>query len=299
VYFVVIVDLVQTGFTTFSTYEYLVQYWGILAITAAPPKVIVVGPICASIVATAAHSFFVWRIYILSGMNIFAIITCVAIMLVSFCQMIGDFVGCGLFLHDGTSFAALHRTTSAFTVWLAGSLAADVMIAIAMLVILQMARKRTSFKDTSDLITKLSRVAIQTGLVTAVCALVQLTLFLRFNNNDLHQTFAFILGKLYTNSLLGNLNSRRSIVSSAVSSSDHGTYLWSAQNNSQILNSRSIELHSRLKNQTTSGRTATTVNVDRQVYTYDDDAYKKTGLSSINPETVSYDSHHRQNDTLA
>lgn len=76
----------------------------------------------------------------------------------------------------------------------------------------------------------------------------------------------------YTNSLLGNLNSRRSI---NTVKSGGATYLWNSQENPSA--GHSIELSSRLAQ---SGRsrseavTSTTITVDRQIYVQDDDNYK-------------------------
>jgi len=134
--------------------------------------------------------------------------------------MISAFVGSALFLRvDDVS--VLPKLTVAFQIWLAGSFAADVLIAITMLAILRGMRSRSTFRDTGDIITKISRHSVQTGALTALSALAQLVLFVRLPTTNLHQVFAYILGKLYSNSLLANLNAR-------VSPSEQGTYLWNS-----------------------------------------------------------------------
>lgn len=48
-YFVVVVDMVQTAFTTYTAYQFLIQYWGIIEITVDLPSAVIAGPICSSI----------------------------------------------------------------------------------------------------------------------------------------------------------------------------------------------------------------------------------------------------------
>ncbi|KAJ7218648.1 hypothetical protein GGX14DRAFT_437515, partial [Mycena pura] len=65
--------------------------------------------------------------------------------------------------------------------------------------------KRT---DSLPVITKLIYNTIETGAITSVVAIVDVTLFILYTQTNLHQTPAFMLGKLYTSVLLATLNSR-------------------------------------------------------------------------------------------
>ncbi|KAF9561010.1 hypothetical protein CPC08DRAFT_457920 [Agrocybe pediades] len=62
------------------------------------------------------------------------------------------------------------------------------------------------------MVNKLISNSIQTGLITAACAGVDLALFVSFTSRNYHYVPAYILGKLYTNSLLATLNSRRAVM---------------------------------------------------------------------------------------
>ncbi|KAJ3807287.1 hypothetical protein EV368DRAFT_65554 [Lentinula lateritia] len=71
------------------------------------------------------------------------------------------------------------------------------------------ARRRTTFKKTEKLITRLVIAAIETGTVTAVTATVDLILFLLFPNLNYHLCPSLMLSQLYSNTALASLNDRR------------------------------------------------------------------------------------------
>ncbi|KIJ36587.1 hypothetical protein M422DRAFT_124423, partial [Sphaerobolus stellatus SS14] len=95
-------------------------------------------------------------------------------------------------------------------VWLAGSAACDVTIAISMTYYLS--RKETHLKRTSAVINRLIRLTIETGSLTATVAIVDITLYLVFPHQDYHTAPALTLAKLYSNTLLVVFNSRLRIV---------------------------------------------------------------------------------------
>ncbi|KAJ1303223.1 hypothetical protein OPQ81_011421 [Rhizoctonia solani] len=66
---------------------------------------------------------------------------------------------------------------------------------------------RTGFSKTDDIITRLVRLTVQTGLITTLWATTDLILYLGWSHN-LHLFFQLPLCKLYTNSLMSTLNSR-------------------------------------------------------------------------------------------
>ncbi|KAK0194374.1 hypothetical protein F5146DRAFT_998774 [Armillaria mellea] len=67
--------------------------------------------------------------------------------------------------------------------------------------------QKTGFKRSDDLVNKIIRITVQTGLITSVCALVDLITFLSLPSG-IHLIFNLPLSKLYINSLMSSLNSR-------------------------------------------------------------------------------------------
>ncbi|KAJ7754467.1 hypothetical protein B0H16DRAFT_1832343 [Mycena metata] len=67
---------------------------------------------------------------------------------------------------------------------------------------------KTGMEDSDVLIDRIIRLTVQTGLATALCAAIDLILFLT-DPIGLHLIFNIPLCKLYTNSLLSSLNARK------------------------------------------------------------------------------------------
>jgi Family of unknown function (DUF6534) len=90
--------------------------------------------------------------------------------------------------------------------WLAASILCDIIITASLVFFLS--SHRSGIKNTDDIITRLIRATIQTGLMTALWAIMDLIIY-RLEFNSLHLIFNFPLAKIYTNSLMSNLNARR------------------------------------------------------------------------------------------
>jgi len=92
--------------------------------------------------------------------------------------------------------------------WFTTSPAADIMITISMMILLFHAKANSYFEDTRDLLSRLIRTILQTGLLTSLLALIVLPLYLK-NFNGIYGIPWFVLGKSYVISLLANLNARK------------------------------------------------------------------------------------------
>ncbi|GLB38356.1 hypothetical protein LshimejAT787_0502210 [Lyophyllum shimeji] len=90
-------------------------------------------------------------------------------------------------------------------IWLVSASFADMIITSSLVIYLR--RHRTGFKRTDTHIDRIIRLTVQTGLITAVWAFVDLMVYL-LNPTGLHLIFNFPLSKLYTNSLMSSLNAR-------------------------------------------------------------------------------------------
>ncbi|KAG9121956.1 hypothetical protein FRC07_001862 [Ceratobasidium sp. 392] len=102
-------------------------------------------------------------------------------------------------------FSRFDEAKPAVVVWLVMSAIADVVITCVLTWYLH--SHRTGFPRTDDVITRIIRLTIQTGLVTSLWAIVDVILYLSLPNN-LHLLLNIPLCKLYSNSLLSTLNSR-------------------------------------------------------------------------------------------
>ncbi|KAG2141124.1 uncharacterized protein EDB93DRAFT_637382 [Suillus bovinus] len=158
-------------------------------------------PFLTGITSATIQCFYAWRLYILSKSYVLAI-TIVALVQGSAAMA----EGLQIFISQnvpGTQVDTFKTTA----VWLGGTAFCDIIICCGMFYFLS--KSRTGFRTTDSLLNKLIRTTIETGMVTAVIAIIELTLFLTFEHNFYHVVPAFMLSKLYSNSFLVLLNSRR------------------------------------------------------------------------------------------
>lgn len=92
--------------------------------------------------------------------------------------------------------------------WLGGSAACDIIITISMLIMLRNASSTASYAYTHRIIRRAMQLTLETGAMTTFGAVMQLILFTVFPRANLHMIFGTFLGKLYSNTLLVNLNIR-------------------------------------------------------------------------------------------
>ncbi|KAF5355077.1 hypothetical protein D9756_005759 [Leucocoprinus leucothites] len=184
-------------------------------------------PIVSGIVALTVQSFYAWRIHLLGQWKIvpgiiifFGMASCAAACAITF-----GFIP----LKD---VRLLHKPnmTARTYVWLGGAALTDLIISSSMLYLLFGARQ-SKFGRTQRLINRLIRLTIETGLVTAMTASIELILFLTLpSTNSMHLLGALNLCKVYSNALMASLNARATNsknFNQADSLSTDGTLQWS------------------------------------------------------------------------
>ncbi|KIM79191.1 hypothetical protein PILCRDRAFT_571209 [Piloderma croceum F 1598] len=206
VYGIFILDIVQTVLATHAAWGFLISGWGNPGILSQPPWSVMTLPFMSAIISAIVQIFFAWRIWTLQSTWLPRGIA-ILIVLIALMQSISSMVASIRFSLIG-SVSELPSLTPGFTVWLAGSFVADVLIAGCQISILAEARSKSPFKQTDSVITRLIVHTVQTASVTAVAVLVELILFKVLPDTNVFDTPAFIVGKLYSNVLLANLNAR-------------------------------------------------------------------------------------------
>ncbi|KAF5368898.1 hypothetical protein D9758_002938 [Tetrapyrgos nigripes] len=206
VYFLFIGELIQTALSTDYAYKTLVSGWGDPRILVDVPRSSLSLSIVNPILSAVVQIFFAWRLWHLMPGK-YGYIFPVLIVLVALMQCTSALVASIRFTIN-SDLALLPSLSSGFTVWLAGSFVADILIAMCMLFVLKRAQAKAVTKRSETLITRLLVNAVNTGAVTAIAAFIDLILFVVYKDNNYHQAPAFLLGKLYSNVLLANLNAR-------------------------------------------------------------------------------------------
>ncbi|PBK61333.1 hypothetical protein ARMSODRAFT_981678 [Armillaria solidipes] len=207
VYGIYIVEFVQTILFTHDAFAMFGYGFGdIKALTRMYFNWLTV-PIMTAATASVGQGFYAYRIFILSQSRIIPIL----VICVSLTSSVAAIItGVYSFQADDITELNNRRMYIAVGILYGASALCDITIAICMTYYLQ--RSTTGFRRTKILITKLIRLAIETGSVTAVVALLGLILFFGFPHQTFYGTPAIIQPKLYANSVLVVLNSRIRIV---------------------------------------------------------------------------------------
>ncbi|KAI0315592.1 hypothetical protein OF83DRAFT_339338 [Amylostereum chailletii] len=107
-----------------------------------------------------------------------------------------------------TNYLDLYKAKGAVTTWLIASTVCDVLITVSLVWFLR--KNKTGNARTDDIVDRIIRLSVQTGLITSVVATADVTLYLALSDrNTAHLALNTILPKLYVNSLLSSLNMRR------------------------------------------------------------------------------------------
>ncbi|KAK0483088.1 hypothetical protein EDD18DRAFT_754330 [Armillaria luteobubalina] len=159
-------------------------------------------PIVIAIAASVGQLFYAYRIYILSRSRIVpAFVFCVSLT----SAVASIITGTHSFQGDVTKVN--DRMTSIAGGIVCGSSAlCDIVIALCMTYYLT--RSKTGLRSTQVLLTKIIRLTIETGSVTATAAIVTLVLFFVFPHQTFYVAPSLVISKLYANSICMVLNSR-------------------------------------------------------------------------------------------
>ncbi|TRM57395.1 hypothetical protein BD626DRAFT_212906 [Schizophyllum amplum] len=202
VLYLFIIETLNTGFEFGFVWEPLIQNYGTPKATTDFPIMLAAEPITIAFISLPIQCFIAWRIW---NMTKSAIIASVIVIL-----GLASFGG-GIWLTqkiiEVRYFARKPDLHWAALVWLVAAAVADIMITIVL--VWNLARRKTGFSHTDDVINAIIRLTIQTGLLTAFLACLDFILFLVFPKTTLNFVCNLCLAKLYTLSLMSTLNARQ------------------------------------------------------------------------------------------
>lgn len=152
------------------------------------------------VISTLVQFFFAWRIRILtSGFWLVGII----VFLASAAFLCG--IGTTIAINMVPVFTQFHRFEIVFVIGLASSTLDNLLI--TGLLVRSLREHKTGFMDTDHIIKRIIRVVLQTGLLTAIWALVDLAVYVALTDG-MHLVFNQSLAQFYTISLMSTLISR-------------------------------------------------------------------------------------------
>ncbi|KAF9459784.1 hypothetical protein BDZ94DRAFT_1267364 [Collybia nuda] len=214
VLYLFIVETANTGFDMFIIYEPLILRFGLPDATRLFPTLFATEPIIIVAVSTPIQIFFAWRIRILTKSNWIP----AAICLFAFVSLAGG-LWTGAKLVIIKLFARKPELHNPALVWFLASCAADILITATL--VLNLSKRRTGFTATDDAISKIIRMTVQTGMLTAFFAVGDVVFFMTLPRTALNFLWDLALSKLYTNCLMSTLNARAALKDMAQVSS-HG-----------------------------------------------------------------------------
>ncbi|TFY76857.1 hypothetical protein EWM64_g7154 [Hericium alpestre] len=207
-------DTVHQALITMSLYQYLISNYFNPTYLSQLNKAILVEVIFNGLTAILVQSFFILRIYRLSNRNLWITIPISLVALAQLSVMCA-YAAKGLQLK---LFAQLDEIKG-LTVSINSTTAAT-DIAIAFVLVLLLNRSRTGFRRSDNIINKLMIFSVNTGLLTSVDALCSLTFVTAMPDKFIYICFFFNLGRLYSNSLMGTLNARKTLARANTSHED-------------------------------------------------------------------------------
>ncbi|KAJ6625950.1 hypothetical protein B0H10DRAFT_1999623 [Mycena sp. CBHHK59/15] len=211
-------DTLNTGFMTAYLYDSLIIHFSDLVYLSRANWVFATGrlinrahaysslkrtrldPAMTGIIGSMVQLFYAWRIHSLKG-NPWII------ALIVTCALTNAFGG--LASAAAIAFVPQFSHFQEFQVpvicWLLSAAVGDIIITITLVLYFRNHRTGCSAMDTR--VDQIIRLTIQTGMITTLCSVIDLGLFLG-DSNGMHLLFNLPLAKLYSNSLLSSLNAR-------------------------------------------------------------------------------------------
>jgi hypothetical protein len=198
--FLYLADLMHSIFMVTYMYNDLITHFGDVLHLLTSNWVFATDPALTGIIGGSVQLFFAWRVKVLTG-NIWLVSVIAACAIGNCLCAIGASIAGSII----TNFLEFQKFKAVVTTWLVCAAVADVIITFSL--VWHLRKHKRGFAATDDVIDRIIRLTVQTGMITAIWAVVNLIIYL-IDTTALHLLFNITLSKLYTNSLMSSLNSR-------------------------------------------------------------------------------------------
>ncbi|KAJ7623602.1 hypothetical protein FB45DRAFT_718870, partial [Roridomyces roridus] len=197
--YLMVLETANTALDMGMLYQPLILEYG--QVPSKFPTVFVTQPILVVLVSTPIQIFFAWRIWKITN----CISPPVLIVGLACTSLAGGLLTAARVIVVEYFYNKPLLHTSAL-IWFVSSSCADVLITICLVLVLS--NRKTGFSETDNVIDKLIRTTIQTGLVTACFSILDVCFFETLPHYSVNFIFDLPLSKLYSNALLSTLNAR-------------------------------------------------------------------------------------------
>jgi len=201
-----LLDVLHTIMIFMSDWSWLIVHFGDVGISSLIPWSLGLTVVLTAMVTIIVHAFFVYRIYGLSRGNWLVVGPILALAAIRL-GLASTSCAKMLIYKDFGKF--VENAAWVFTMGLVTSSILDVITTSCLLWYLDNAR--TGFAGMDQIVNTLSLYAVENGLLTSVAIVISLGCWLGMKHNLVFMAIHFVVAKLYANSLLASLNSRRRI----------------------------------------------------------------------------------------
>jgi len=161
-------------------------------------------PVLGGIIALIVQLFFCWRIWTLHGWWPLSVLIGLVSLAGTICALATGIIT----QQSGTLFTALGNITPYRITWFACSAIANTLIAMVMIYTLVRQPGEDPNPVDVDCLRHIIRMVVETNALTAVVAIIGLVMTLAFPKSEMVMTPAYVLGKIYSNTLMVVLNDR-------------------------------------------------------------------------------------------
>ncbi|PAV19224.1 hypothetical protein PNOK_0415700 [Pyrrhoderma noxium] len=196
-------DTVHQALYVKTLYSVLVSHFGDLGFLLYNSKDTVICNLFTAIICVLVQGFYIIRIWILSKRNYIFTVTCSVLSIAQLTMTIiyfGKSIGIEFAVEIETIVAIARAVTSISAV-------TDSVIAASMVFLLM--RSRTGFAQTDSLVQRIVIYTMGTGLTTGICEITSFILAFASPTTFFYIAFFLALPKLYLNSMMTSLNSRK------------------------------------------------------------------------------------------
>ncbi|KAJ3795174.1 hypothetical protein GGU11DRAFT_249769 [Lentinula aff. detonsa] len=206
-----VVETANTVFDMIIIYQPLITQFGTQKAVKYFPTLFMTEPIVVVLVSMPIQCFFAWRITKITKSYIIPAI----IVVLAFTSATGGFIT-GIKIVILKLFIKKPELHWSALLWFLPSCVADILITVTL--VRSLSKRKTSFSVTNSMIDKLIRMTVQTGMITAICAIGDVACFMALPHTAINFIWDLALAKLYTNCLMSTLNARSALVNNGQTS---------------------------------------------------------------------------------
>ncbi|KAJ7659200.1 hypothetical protein DFH06DRAFT_1195264 [Mycena polygramma] len=202
VYYLMLLETINTVCDVGLIYEPLIKMHNSPKVLLTSPTLLAADPVVTTLISTPVQLFMAWRIRLVTKSNWLSGI----VAFLAFTSLVGG-VGATIGVSLHREFEQFHIVAPQLTVWLTSTAFADLFITVFLVNFLWV--HKTGFKTRTDGVTdKIISFTVQTGMLTSVAAIADVTIFLCVPDTTLMFIWDFSLSKLYSICLISTLIAR-------------------------------------------------------------------------------------------